>query len=44
MLGAGSPVDSQVIVTDADSLIAPPPVINGELGGTDENSCSEGLC
>ena len=42
ILGAGSPVDSQVIVTEADSLIVPPPVINGELGGTDENSCSGG--
>ena len=32
-----------MIVTEADSLIVPPPVINGELGETDENSCSEGL-
>ena len=36
-------MDSQVIVTEADSLIVPPPVINGVLGGTDENSCSCGV-
>ena len=34
ILGAGNPVASHVIVTVADSLTVPPPVIIGELGGT----------
>ena len=34
ILGAGSPVASHVMVTVADSLTVPPPVMIGELGGT----------
>ena len=42
ILGAGNPVASHVIVTVADSLTVPPPVIIGELGGTSDQRVGSG--